>query len=161
MDGTSPESAPMSVNMSSLVTVVVSLVFCGNVLAAETTAPEYGPAVKVTKLLTTAATMIGQPIAYPKYGRPEVTALEVEIPPGRETGWHRHPVPGLGYILTGTLTVDMADGRRFRLAPGQAVVESLDALHNGRNLGRKPVRLVVFFTGEAGKAFTVPGAKKK
>jgi quercetin dioxygenase-like cupin family protein len=132
------------------------------VLGLASTAPagekaEYGASVKVTPLVTTSTTMSGQPIRYPRPATAELTALEVEIRPGQETGWHRHPVPGYGYVLSGVLTVEMADGRRYRFSAGQAAVESVDMLHKGMNLGTEPVRLVVFFTGDKGKPYTVPG----
>jgi hypothetical protein len=51
----------------------------------------------VLPILQTTLNSLGQPIAYPREGTPEVTALLVEMAPGEETGWHRHPVPLLGY----------------------------------------------------------------
>lgn len=118
-------------------------------------ADEYSGNVQVRTLLRTDTTSIGQRIAYPQVEHAEVTGIEVVIPPGGETGWHHHPHPGYGYILEGTLTLETGDGRTFVLGPGQAFAEVVQSRHNGRNLGKKPVRLMAFFTGEKGKPFTV------
>jgi quercetin dioxygenase-like cupin family protein len=129
-------------------------------LGREPTTSEYEQGVKVTPLLKTATTTLGQLIEYPKTARPEVTALEVEIAPGKETGWHKHPVPGYAYMLSGTLTIEMEDGKHFQFEAGKAFVEVINTLHNGKNLGTEPVRLVVFFIGEAGKPFTIRAVKE-
>jgi quercetin dioxygenase-like cupin family protein len=89
-----------------------------------------------------------------------VTALEVEIAPGKETGWHKHPVPGYAYVLSGILTIEMEDGQHFQFEAGKALVEVIHTPHNGKNLGTEPVRLVVFFIGEAGKPFTMRAVKE-
>jgi quercetin dioxygenase-like cupin family protein len=86
--------------------------------------------------------------------------LEVEIPPGKETGWHKHPMPGYAYVLSGTLTIAIEDGQHFQFEAGKAFVEVIHTLHNGKNLGTEPVKLVVFFPGEAGRPFTIRAVKE-
>jgi quercetin dioxygenase-like cupin family protein len=115
--------------------------------------------VVVTPLLRRTTTAADQPIVYPSTQQPEVTAVLVEIPPGAETGWHVHPVPAYAYILSGVLEVEMEGGRKNQLVAGQALVESVNVRHNGRNLGKETVKLVMFVTGEKGKPFTVKDAK--
>jgi len=121
----------------------------------------YKQAVKVQQLLKTTTTSIGQPIDYTKIKQPEVTALKVEIPPGKETGWHKHPFPGYGHILQGVLTLEIEGDRKLILESGSTFVEVVNTLHNGKNLGKEPVNLIVFFTGEAGEAITIPMNKKE
>jgi len=115
----------------------------------------YRPVIQVTPLLKTMTTSAGQPIVYPKVDDAQVTAVRVVIPPGAETGWHRHPFPCYGYILSGNLVVEMEGGKVEKLSAGQALAESVDVLHNGRNVGTEPVTLVMFVTGEKDKPFTV------
>ena len=115
----------------------------------------YKKQVQVTPLLRTTTTSAGQPIVYPKAADPEVTALLVEIPAGAETGWHRHPFPCYAYIISGEIFVDVQGGTTNHFTAGQAFAESVDMLHNGRNPGPEPVRLVMFVTGEKGEPFTV------
>ena len=65
----------------------------------------YEADIKSTEILKTRKTLADQPVQYLKTDKPEVTALKVEIPPGKETGWHKHTVPAYGYILSGKLTL--------------------------------------------------------
>ena len=125
----------------------------------------YTQQIVVTPILCTTRTASGQPIAYPKTGSPQVTAVLVEIPPGAETGWHVHPYPCYAYILSGKLTVKIQGKKPRELRAGDALVEVVNTPHNGMNKGREPVRLVMFVTAEAGKPFTVripaPATKTK
>src|SRR5260370_40199956 len=98
-------------------------------------------------LLRTCVNSLGQPIAWPRDGTPEVTALLIEMAPGEETGWHLHPVPLLGYILSGELTVRQAGGDNRVVRAGDASPESVNVLHNGVNEGPAPVMLLVFVAG--------------
>jgi len=106
-------------------------------------------------LLRTCVNSIGQPIAWPREGAPEVTALLVEMAPGEETGWHRHPVPLLGYILTGELTVYQATGEKRVVRAGEVSLESVDVIHNGVNEGATPCKMIVFVAGIKDAPFTV------
>ncbi|MUG98381.1 cupin domain-containing protein [Scytonema sp. UIC 10036] len=121
---------------------------------------EYKQDVKLTQLLKSMTTTIGQPIEYSKIKKPEVTALKVEIPPGKETGWHKHPFPGYAYVLRGTVTLEIEGNKQFRFEPGSAFVEVLNTLHNGKNLGNEPVTILVFFTAEAGQPYTIRANKE-
>lgn len=127
--------------------------------AAGAQALEVTPAVKVTPLIRTTTSWDGAPIVYPR-GQAEITGVIVELAVGGETGWHDHPVPSFALVLEGTLEVTLRDGRTNRLGPGQAIVEVVDTAHNGRNVGNTPVKLVVFYAGEAGRGLTrmLPGA---
>ncbi|WP_295389764.1 cupin domain-containing protein [uncultured Thiodictyon sp.] len=107
--------------------------------------------VQVTPLLKTTTTWNGAPLAYPS-GPAEVTALLVEIAPGGETGWHRHPVPSFAFVLQGTLEVTTQEGLVHHLVAGQALAEVVNTVHNGRNVGTVPVKLAVFYAGIRGQA---------
>jgi quercetin dioxygenase-like cupin family protein len=111
--------------------------------------------VQVTPLLRATTTSAGQPIVYPNTADPEVTAVLVEIPADAETSWRKHPFPCYGYILSGESFVDVQGGATNQFKAGQALVESADRLHDGRNPGPEPARLVLFVMGEKGKPFTV------
>jgi quercetin dioxygenase-like cupin family protein len=139
-------------NSLRLFAVTVTVVFSGGVFAGEA---DYKAQVKSTMLLQTDTTAAGQPIRYLPTDKPEVTVRIVEIPPGGETGWHTHPVPGYGYILSGQLTLEVEGKKTLTFDSGQAVIESVDLLHNGKNLGTKPLKILAFFTGEAGKPHTI------
>ncbi|KQV45822.1 MULTISPECIES: cupin domain-containing protein [unclassified Duganella] len=115
---------------------------------------EQSAAIKVTRLLQSPSSWNGAALAYPG-GQAEVTALLVEIAPGGETGWHLHPVPSFGYVLEGELEVSLKDGTVKRVVAGQALAEVVNTLHNGRNVGKGPVKLLVFYAGAVGSTLTV------
>ena len=123
-------------------------------LPASALALEVTPAIKVTPLVKATASWNGKPLAYPQ-GQAEITGMVIEIAPDAETGWHGHPVPSFGVVLEGTLEVTLKDGQKKRVGPGEGLVEVVDTLHNGRNVGEDTASLVVFFTGSAQQPFTV------
>ncbi len=109
--------------------------------------------VTATPLLKTQTSWDGQPLAYPA-GKAEITGLKVEIAPGAETGWHTHPVPSFGVVLEGELEITLKDGRIQKLKAGEAIAEVVNTLHNGRNSGKTPTKLLVFYAGAQGMAIT-------
>ena len=109
--------------------------------------------VQVTPLLQATTSWNGQPLAYPTEPA-EVTGLLVEIAPGGETGWHKHPVPSFALVLAGTLEVTLQDGSVNHLEAGEALAEVVDTLHNGRNVGTVPAKLAVFYVGVRGQPVT-------
>lgn len=106
-------------------------------------------------IFRTTVNSVGQPIEYPREGTPEVTALLIEMAPGEKTGWHQHPVPLLGYILSGELTVYQASGEKRVVRAGGVSLESVDVIHNGVNEGSEPVKMIVFVTGIKDVPFTI------
>lgn len=114
---------------------------------------EQTKAVKVTTVLKTQTSWDGQPLQYPA-GQAEVTGMLIEIAPGGETGWHLHPVPSFGMVLEGELEVTLKDGRKNSLKTGDALAEVVNTAHNGRNVGTKPVKLVVFYAGSKGQSLS-------
>jgi len=114
---------------------------------------EQSAAVKVTTVLKAQTSWDGKPIQYPS-GTAEVTGMIIEIAPGGETGWHLHSVPSFAAVLEGELEVTLKDGSVKRLKSGDALAEVVNTLHNGRNVGTVPVKLVVFYTGVEGKLLT-------
>jgi quercetin dioxygenase-like cupin family protein len=109
--------------------------------------------VKVKTLLKTSVNWTGRKINYPRKGHAEVSALFIEMAPGEQTGWHRHPVPLFGYMLSGALTIELADGTKCVHRAGKAASEVVNVFHNGVNRGKKPCRLVVFVIGQKGIPF--------
>jgi quercetin dioxygenase-like cupin family protein len=109
----------------------------------------------VPPLLRTTTNSLGQAIAYPHEGTPEVTALLVEMAPGQVTGWHRHPVPLLGYLLSGELTVYQITGEKRVVRNGQVSLESVGVIHQGVNEGSVPLKMIVFVIGLKNLPFMV------
>ena len=123
---------------------------------------EYNRTVHAPSRLSATMTVTGQPIEYPRTGRPQVTMLLVEIPPGAETGWHKHPVPCCAYVLSGAVTVELKDGKSYTVKAGQAFAETVDTLHNGKNTGSGTVKILMTAIGELSTPVTVrPAAPGK
>jgi len=123
-------------------------------IAAPAVALEPSATLKVTPLLKTTTSWDGKPIVYPG-GQAEVSALVIDIAPGAETGWHQHPVPSFGMVLEGTLEVQLKDGQLRRIEAGQVIAEVVDTLHNGRNVDKGLLKLLVIYAGSAGTPLTL------
>lgn len=111
---------------------------------------DYNSGVTAKVLTKTTVTGNGQKISYPQTEKAEVTAMTVEMAPGAETGWHKHPVPVYAYVVSGNLTVELEDRKQLAFKAGDAIIEVVNTLHNGRNSGSEPVRLAVFYLGAEG-----------
>jgi len=109
----------------------------------------------------TTANAIGQPIAYPSEGTPEVTAFVVEMAPGEATPWHSHPVPLLGYLLSGELTVYQVTGETRVVSTGGVSMESVGVVHKGVNEGAVPLKMIVFVVGLKDVPYTVEEVAEK
>ena len=96
--------------------------------------------------------------AYEKYdeGRPELTVTKVTIPAHTRLAWHSHPMPNVGYILSGHITVeDRATGRKKLFRAGEAIPEQVNAAHRGTT-DDEPVVIIVTYAGTAGQPTSVP-----
>ncbi len=129
-------------------------------LRASPEKPDYNNDVRVQTLLRTSTNSAGQPIEYPHEGTPEVSILIVTIAPGKQTGWHHHPVPLFGYVLSGEVTVQIGHGDKHTFHQGDALAECVNLLHNGVNEGTVPTKLLIFVAGEKNVPFTVKAATK-
>jgi quercetin dioxygenase-like cupin family protein len=109
-------------------------------------------------LLATGMTVTGEPIRYPTGASPHVTAVEITIQPGQQTGWHTHPVPLVAYILEGELTVDYGAKGKRTYRKGDTFVEAMNEAHNGHNAGHEPVRLLAVILGAGGLQASLPAS---
>ncbi len=109
----------------------------------------------IETLLRTTVNSLGQAIEYPSEGVPEVTALLIEMMPGEDNGWHQHPVPLLGYLLAGELTVYQITGEKRVVRAGEVSLESVNVIHRGVNEGTVPLKMIVFVAGIKDVPFTV------
>lgn len=141
--------------MHRLIPTALLLLACSLLHAAEPAQPAYGSGVTTRVLLRTQTDGAGAPLAYPTHAPAEVTAVQVEIAPGRQTNWHTHPVPCFAYMLEGELSVETAAGQTHTFKAGDVVAEVVNLLHNGTNSGTQPARLVLFVIGTAGQPFAV------
>jgi len=110
-------------------------------------AAEYAGGVQAKALSKTRQTSNGAPIEYLQTSQPEITVMKVDIAPGAQTGWHKHSVPVYAYVLSGFLTVNIEGHKPLTFKTGDVIIEVVNTRHNGINTGKKPVQLIVFYTG--------------
>ena len=110
------------------------------------------PEARLATLVASGQTVTGETIVYPVKAPAKVTAIILTLQPGEETGRHTHGVPGFGYVLEGEVTVDY-EGRDSRIyKAGDSVLETMSVVHNGRNTGQGPMRILAVFMGAEGMA---------
>lgn len=98
--------------------------------------------------------------AYPE-GEPQLTILEIRIPPHTALPWHQHPVPNAAYVVSGDLTIeDRQSGKTLKVGPGQAFAESVNASHRGVT-GDKEVVVIVTYSGTKGTVLSIPDDGEK
>jgi quercetin dioxygenase-like cupin family protein len=123
------------------------LIICLLLIPSLVISAEYNSGVQAKIILKTKTTGNGAPIVYLKADQPEITAMTVDIAPGSQTGWHKHPVPVYAYVLSGCLTVDIEGNMSRQFNAGDVIIEVVDARHNGVNNDKAPVKLIVFYAG--------------
>lgn len=104
------------------------------------------------ELLSTTATVMGEPIRYPDSGPARVTSTIVTLGPHSEAALHLHPAPMYAYILEGEVVVDYGAHGRRTFTQGQALMETMAVPHKGINLTDRPVRILCVFMGAEGTA---------
>ncbi len=111
-------------------------------------------AIKVTPVLATTKTTIGQPLVLPNKN-PQVVVITMVIAPGIRLPRHMHPFARYAYVLQGELTVEYEGGQRQTFHAGDFIVEAIGVWHFGTNTGAAPLRLLVIDQVEAGKSNTI------
>jgi quercetin dioxygenase-like cupin family protein len=110
------------------------------------------PEARLVTLVASGQTVTGEAIVYPVKAPAKVTAIILTLQPGEETGRHTHGVPGFGYVLEGEVTVDY-EGQDSRIyKAGDSILETTAVVHNGRNTGQGPMRILAVFMGAEGMA---------
>ena len=132
-----------------LLVLVPLLIGSGFTLAQAQPAPVGPVGVKLTPVLEATTTITGQPIRFPQ-GDNQITAILAEVAPGGQVGRHMHPLPLFVYMLEGTLSIEMEGHGTHTFSAGQGFAEVTNTWHNGRNLGDKPVRFLIVFSGQKG-----------
>jgi quercetin dioxygenase-like cupin family protein len=105
--------------------------------------------IETETLIQSASSWDGTPyISYPA-GRPQITILKITVAPHTTMKWHSHPLPIAGYIQSGELTIEKADGAKQHFVAGQAITETVNSVHRGIT-GAEPTVLIVFCPGTPG-----------
>lgn len=82
--------------------------------------------------------------------------VDVEIAPGAQSGRHYHPGHEFGYVLDGEGVVELDGSPPIPLKKGVSTHIDPKVVHNGRNTGTAPLKLVVFYVLERGQPIAIP-----
>lgn len=86
--------------------------------------------------------------AYPA-GQPTLTTIRLTIAPHTALPWHTHPIPNVGYVLQGQLTIqDKASGASHVYHQGEAFAESMNDAHRGMSGDTATVLLLTYAGGD-------------
>jgi quercetin dioxygenase-like cupin family protein len=142
--------------MRMIAAVLISSALLG-VQAARQPSPSPSP-LQVKTLLQTDKAWDGKAYdAYPA-GRPQLSVLEITIPPRTTMEWHRHPIPNAAYVVNGDLKVETQDGKTAHFSKGQVISETVGVWHRGVT-GDRAAELLVFYAGTPGTPLSEPQGK--
>lgn len=86
----------------------------------------------------------------------EAVIAHVEIAPGARAGRHTHPGEEISYVEEGTGEL-LIDGKPTRaLKAGDGFVVPAGAIHDARNTGSQPLKVVAIYLVEKGKPMATP-----
>ena len=106
-------------------------------------------------LLNTTSTWDNAEYKKLKIKKPEVTVLKIIINVGEELPMHKHDLVNVAYVKKGTLTVITDDNKEITLHEGDVLPELVGKYHYGKNTGKKPIELIVFYVGQKGTPLSV------
>ncbi|HSG63408.1 MAG TPA: cupin domain-containing protein [Gammaproteobacteria bacterium] len=81
----------------------------------------------------------------------EAVLVEARIPVGGREGRHRHPGTLVGYVQSGTITLEHEDRAPVVYEPGEAFDIEPGKVHEGINTGAVPVVVIAAFIVERGQ----------
>src|SRR5256885_15332103 len=91
-------------------------------------------------------------------GREAVTAV-AELQPGAAAGRHTHPGEEVGYVIEGTVLVEIEGKAPMTLTGGKAFLIPAGAIHNATNKGSSAARILPTYIVEKGKTVPTPGTE--
>jgi len=78
-----------------------------------------------------------------------------EIAPGAMAGKHRHPGIEIGYVLEGSVTLEH-EGEPPRVLKAGDAFNNGAGVHNAKNTGKTPVKILAVYLVEKGKPIAEP-----
>ncbi|MET9310501.1 cupin domain-containing protein [Kribbella sp. NPDC003505] len=89
----------------------------------------------------------------------EIVQVLTEIPPGVQSGWHQHPGEEVGFIVSGTVRMEIQAQPTVTLNAGDGFLIPPETPHNATDLGPRTGRMLSTYIVEPGKPlarFTKP-----
>jgi quercetin dioxygenase-like cupin family protein len=115
------------------------------ILGSVTLAFAQAPAFKRTVLQTVDTSITGR----------EAVTAKAELPGGVSSGRHTHPGEEIGYVLEGSVAIDM-DGQTKTVKAGEAFAIPAGKVHAATNTGTVPATIVSTYIVEKGKPLATP-----
>jgi quercetin dioxygenase-like cupin family protein len=81
----------------------------------------------------------------------EVVQVRAEFDEGGSVGKHTHPGEEIGYLLEGTLEVEVAGKPNVTLKAGDTFFVPEGTIHAARNAGKGPAKVLATYVVEKGK----------
>jgi len=88
----------------------------------------------------------------------EAVIARVEVAPGGVAGWHTHPGDEISYVTDGEATLMIAGQAPRKVAAGEGFVIPAGTVHNAKNDGSAPTKLVGVYVVEKGKPLASPAS---
>ncbi|MBE0530889.1 MAG: cupin domain-containing protein [Rhodospirillales bacterium] len=95
----------------------------------------------------------------PRTAEQEVRVLFATLLPGDVTPYHSHRFPVTVYMTEGTFTLELDDREPVVIEAGQVYVEPVGVNMTGRNDGKVPARMALFYVCEPDAPFADPVAE--
>jgi quercetin dioxygenase-like cupin family protein len=86
----------------------------------------------------------------------EAIQVRAEFQPGAAAGRHTHPGEELGYILEGTLQLEMDGKPPVTLKAGDTFFVPAGTIHDGKNVGTGNAKVLATYVVEKGKPVATP-----
>jgi quercetin dioxygenase-like cupin family protein len=81
----------------------------------------------------------------------EIVQVRTEIPAGVASGWHLHPGEEVGYIVAGTVQMEIRDQPTLTLHPGEGFLIPPRTPHNALDLGPDTGQMLSTYIVEVGE----------
>jgi quercetin dioxygenase-like cupin family protein len=88
----------------------------------------------------------------------EAVVARVEVAPGGVAGWHTHPGDEISYVMEGEATLMIAGQPDRKVAAGGGFVIPAGVVHNAKNEGAAPVKLVGVYVVDKTQPLATPAA---
>ena len=89
------------------------------------------------------------------HGREAVQVI-AEFAPGVAAGKHTHPGEELGYVLEGSLQLEIQGKPPVTLKAGDSFFVPAGVVHDGKNVGKGPLKVLATYVVEKGKPVATP-----
>lgn len=140
----------------SILIVIFLITFCTTINCTNNYTEQESEATSTITLLDGVKTSWdgAELINYPT-GKPSITMLKITVAPKSKLPLHYHPVINVGYMLEGSLTVTDDKGNTTVINAGDPIVETVNTIHYGENMGDTDAVILVFYAGEEGENITI------